>query len=106
MLLKHLSKILLEFIESGDMLMRLHADTFAIIFEAGKNRQYIEILLKKLSTLFAENPLYYSDEDTIEFDCTDILLSYPNEIQQSKETLQLAQKLLQRKKIDKKELHR
>ncbi|SFV55643.1 hypothetical protein MNB_SM-7-606 [hydrothermal vent metagenome] len=106
MLLKHLSKLLLEFIEAGDMLMRIHADTFTIIFETGKNREYIEILLKKLPTLFTNNPLYYSDEDIIRFNCTNILLSYPYEIKESKETLALAQKLLQRKKIEKKELHR
>ena len=100
MLLKHLSGLLLEFIETDDMLMRLHADTFAIIFETGKNREYIEILLSKLSTLFTENPLYYSDEDIIEFHCTNILLGFPHEIQSSKETLHLAQKLLKRKKID------
>lgn len=106
MLLKHLSLLLLEFIETDDMLMRLYADTFVIVFEAGKNREYIEILLKRLPLLFIENPLYYSDEDIIEFNCTKILLGYPHEIKKSKETLPLAQRLLQRKKIDKKELPR
>jgi len=106
MLLKHLSRLLLEFIEANDMLMRLYADTFAIIFETGKNKKYIEVLLKKLSTLFAENPLYYSNEDIIEFNCTSILLGYPYEIQNSKDILQLAQKVLKRKKIDKQTLPR
>ncbi len=106
MLLKHLSRLLLEFIEAGDMLMRLHADTFAIIFESGKKREYIEILLQRLPSLFIENPLYYSDEDIIEFHCTSLLLGYPHDIKKSKETLSLAHKLLQRKKIDKQKLPR
>ncbi len=100
MLLKHLSSLLLAFIESGDMVMRLHADTFAIIFETGKNKEYIEILLQKLPKLFRENPLYYNDEDTIRFSCTNLLLGYPHDVQESKKVVQLAQKLLQRKKID------
>ena len=106
MLLKHLSVLLLEFIETDDILIRLYADIFVIVFEAGKNREYIEILLKRLPLLFMENPLYYSNEDIIEFHCTSVLLGYPHDIKESKETLPLAQKLLQRKKIDKKELSR
>ncbi len=104
MLLKHFSQLLVTFIDNDDMLMRLYGDTFVIVFEAEKNREYIDILLKKLTTLFIENPLHYSSEDIIKFHATNILLSYPDDITQSKETLQLAQKLLKRKKINKKKL--
>ena len=102
MLLKHLSALLLEFIEREDILTRLHADTFAIVFETGKTKGYIEALLKKLPELFRQNPLRYSDEDTIEFSATTILLGYPQDIKSSKEIINLAQKLMQRKKIERK----
>jgi len=104
MLLKHFSQLLMEFIDSDDMLIRLYGDTFVILFESGKNKEYIDILLTKLATLVIENPLHYSNEDIIKFSATDILLGYPSDITSSKNTLQLAQKLLKRKKIDKKKL--
>ena len=101
MLLKHLTTLLLEFIEANDKVMRINGDTFAIIFEAQKNKNYILLLLEKLTSLFFKNPLYYSDEDVIKFECREILLGYPDDIQESKEILPLAKKLLQREKINK-----
>ena len=99
MLLKHISTLLLDFIEADDVVMRLHADCFVILFETGKNTKYIEAVVQKLHTLFIENPLHYNNEDIIHFSCSDILLGYPHDIKESKEVLHLAQKLLQRKKI-------
>ncbi|SFV50494.1 Sensory box/GGDEF family protein [hydrothermal vent metagenome] len=101
MLLKHLSHLLLEFAEADDTVVRIQADCFAIVFEEQKHKEYIEILCKKLPNLFEQNPLYYSSEDTIKFYCTYAILSYPDDIQTSKDTLALAQRTLQRKKIEK-----
>jgi diguanylate cyclase (GGDEF)-like protein len=99
MLLKHLAELLGAFIEEGDMLMRIQADNFAIIFEQEKSQDYIALLLKKLHLLAQENPLLYSSDDTITYSYSLVLLHYPQSAKSAKEFLSNAQKEMQRKKV-------
>ncbi len=102
MLLKHLTSILKSIIDPKDSLYRLHKDTFAILFEAEKNKNYIEDLLEKLKESFLSNPLIYSADDTVEFSCSILILWDKNELHTSKEILNQSQKEMQKLKIDKK----
>jgi len=102
MLLKHLTELLLEFIEPSDMLLRLSGDCFAIIFDPQKMEEYILRVNENLTDLYAQNPLYYNSEDIINFTYTTLLLEFPKDALNAQEFLKNAQKNLERKKIDKK----
>ncbi len=102
MLLKHLTSILKTIIDPKDSLFRVHKDTFAILFEAEKNKSYIEDLVEKLTENFASNPFVYSQEDSISFSCSILMLWNKDELRTSKEILNLSQKEMQKLKIDKK----
>jgi diguanylate cyclase (GGDEF)-like protein len=101
MLLKHLTTLLIEFIEDEDKLMRIQADTFAIIFETQKNQTYIQAMTETLKKLASSNPLYYNSEDIIEFDFTTLNICYPKDFTNSKELLKIADKNIKREKIKK-----
>jgi len=104
MLLKHIASLFLASIESNDALMRLFGDNFAIIFEASKQKEYINRLLQNLQKITKENPLYYNSEDTINFTYTSLLLSYPQDAKSAKEFLSSQERAMQRKKIQKRRL--
>ncbi|WP_457747675.1 diguanylate cyclase domain-containing protein [Sulfurimonas sp.] len=104
MLLKHLTALLREYIDSQDLLMRLYGDNFAIIFEAQKNDEYIQRVINKLDTLTDNAPLHYNDEDIISFNYTSLTLNYPKNAESSQEFLILFEKQMQRKKIQKRDL--
>jgi len=102
MLLKHFTTLLVEFLDFEDSLIRLNADKFVICFDEEKNNSYIDILQKEVEQLTDKNPLYYNSEDIIHFTVTTLLLRYPDEIENTKELLSIVEKIMQRKKIDKK----
>jgi diguanylate cyclase (GGDEF)-like protein len=101
MLLKHLSTLINEFIEQEDILTRIYADNFAIIFEAKKSKKYLEVIMKELEKLASYNPLYYTKDDIIEFTYTTLKLCYPQDITDAKEFLTHCEKEIQRRKIKK-----
>jgi diguanylate cyclase (GGDEF)-like protein len=100
MLLKHLTTLLLDFLEADDIPMRLHADNFVISFAQAKTQEYIQALIQKLEILVNENPLYYNSEDKIIFSFTTLLINYPNDAKTTKDLLQKVEKMMKRKKIE------
>ncbi len=102
MLLKHLTDLLLEFKDPDDLLLRLNGDSFAIVFDPSKKREYIERVNKNLETLASKNPLHYNSEDVIQFTYTTLLMHFPQDAENAQDFLKKAQKAMERKKIDKK----
>jgi len=101
MLLKHLTELLLTFLDPQDLLLRLHKDSFVIIFDPQKTKEYIQKLDQSLRSLSLDTPLYYNSEDIIHFNYTTLLLHFPDDANNAQEFLQNAQKILKRKKIEK-----
>lgn len=102
MLLKYITSMLKAIVDPNDFLYRVYGDTFAILFEAEKNISYIKGLVAKFEENIVANPLIYSAEDTINFNCITLIANNKNRQQTSKEMLSLSQKQMQKLKIDKK----
>jgi len=100
MLLKHLTELLVEFLDPQDILLRLQRDTFVVIFEPNKEKEYLQRVSHNLEDLSKNNPLYYNSEDTITFTFTTLLLHYPDDANDAQEFLKNAQKMLKREKIE------
>jgi diguanylate cyclase (GGDEF)-like protein len=98
MLLKHLTFVVENILEKEDLLVRIHGDTFAILFEANKSLSYIEELLELLQQNIVESPLIYTHADTIYFSLYTLLVNYPKDFTNSKELLNTCEKKMQRVK--------
>jgi diguanylate cyclase (GGDEF)-like protein len=101
MLLKHVTLFLVALVEAEDLLSRLQNDVFAIVFDPKKSRKYIQRLFEALQEL-QQKPFLYSEEDTIHFTFSALLLFYPEEITSAKEFLTIAKKQIAKDKTDKK----
>jgi diguanylate cyclase (GGDEF)-like protein len=102
MLLKHIVSLIEALLEPGDVLARLFGDSFIILFEEGKTKEYINVLLKKIAQTIQNNPLYYTHEDIITAKITTALASMQSDIDSAQDLLQSAQKALKREKLLKK----
>jgi diguanylate cyclase (GGDEF)-like protein len=99
MLLKHLTNLVKNTMEEEDLLVRIHGDTFAILFGSAKSQSYIEELVELLQQNIAESPLVYTPSDNIHFALNTLLLNYPKDFTNSKELLDALEQKMQRKKL-------
>jgi len=90
MLLKHIAKVLSDFVRKDDMVARIGGDEFIILFNSLSDNKYIETMQKRLNALPPKHPLIYSQDDIIEFAFSIGLASYPQDAMTSPELLQLA----------------
>jgi diguanylate cyclase (GGDEF)-like protein len=104
MYLKYFTSVIKELIDPKDRVTRLYGDTFAILFEAEKNKNYIASILHKLSLELKSKPLYYTKEDAISTDFYFYVASATDDAKDAKELLELLKKEIQRKKIEEKKL--
>jgi GGDEF domain-containing protein len=100
MLLKHITALLESLKKSNDLLARVEGDLFALLLEPQRSQESISILTKEINHL-KNTPLNYSDEDTIEFTLSTLILNYPTDAQGAKEFLQEEAKKMKKIKIDK-----
>jgi len=101
MLLKHIASLLQLLREENDKLIRLYGNTFSIVFDTQKSKNYIAALMESMEEL-KEQKLIYSSQDTISFDFTTLLLFYPEDATTPKELLNIAKTEMKKRKIDKK----
>ncbi|MEA2074075.1 MAG: sensor domain-containing diguanylate cyclase [Campylobacterota bacterium] len=94
MLLKHIAKVLSDFVRKGDMVARIGGDEFIILFDSLSDDKYIETMKTRLQELPPKHPLIYSQDDTIEFGFSLGLASYPQDATEAQELLKLADKAM------------
>ncbi len=94
MLLKHIAKVLSDFVRKGDMVARIGGDEFVILFDSLSDDKYIESMKTRLNELPPQHPLIYSRDDIIEFSFSVGLASYPQDATTSPELLKLADKAM------------
>jgi len=94
MLLKHIAKVLSDFVRKGDMVARIGGDEFIILFDSLSDENYIKSMKTRLYELPPKHPLTYSQDDLIEFGFSIGLASYPQDAITSPELLKLADKAM------------
>jgi diguanylate cyclase (GGDEF)-like protein len=101
MLLKHIASLLQALKEPDDKLARLYGNTFALLFDPKKSKNYTAALIESIEAI-KKQKLHYTSEDIITFDFTTLLLNYPQDATKAKELLALAKTEIKKKKVDKK----
>ena len=86
MLLKHVTKILSDFVREQDTVARIGGDKFVILFNTINEEKDINKMKERLLELAPKHPLFYSEDDIIEFSFSLGFASYPSD---AKETLSL-----------------
>lgn len=100
MLLKHIAKVLSDFVRKDDIVARIGGDEFVILFDSLKDSHDIKIMQKRLQELPKKHPLLYSQDDIIEFGFSLGLASYPQDATNAQELLKLADKAMYISKRD------
>ena len=94
MLLKHIAKILTDFVRKGDMVARIGGDEFIILFNSLHDDEYIQTMKERLYELPHKHPLIYSQDDTINFGFSLGLANYPLDAQDAQTLLKTADKAM------------
>ncbi|WP_428739022.1 diguanylate cyclase domain-containing protein [Sulfurimonas sp.] len=103
MLLKHIAKILSDFVREDDLVARVGGDEFIIIFNAINDKKDIKKMEKRLLNLVPKHPLIYSEEDIIEFSFSLGIASFPQDANDILSLIQQAKKVMNRDKLQKKD---
>lgn len=98
MLLKHLSRLLKSLVRDGDIVARVGADEFAILFNKIKDEKYLESTINRIHQIKKSSPLLYSVNDTIVFDFNLTYSCYPKDADDAKQLILETQKLMRIKK--------
>ncbi len=77
MLLKHISSILNDSIREFDYVARVGSDKFIVLLKETQNKEYFDSTIQRIKELPKQNPLFYSEDDTITFDFSLGISSYP-----------------------------
>jgi len=101
MLLKYLTELVTRLKDPQDLFARLQNDTFVLLFDPQKSKNYIHTVVQNIQEL-QKRPLIYSAEDTIEFQLTTLLLWYPDDAKSAQEFLRVAQKDMEKCKLSRK----
>ena len=99
MLLKHVATILSNFIREKDTVARVSGDEFVILLSHDKDNNSLASIIKRINKLSAKNPLYYTEDDTIEYKFNLGVCSYPEDTDDTKSLIELAQKAMKKNKI-------
>jgi len=98
MLLKHIAKILSDFVRKGDIVARIGGDEFIILFNSLNSKEDIDIMQERLNHLPKKHPLIYSKEDLIYFDFSIGIATYPDDANDTHSLIQIADKMMYRNK--------
>ncbi len=101
MLLKHIAKVLSDFVRKGDMVARIGGDEFIILFDTLSDAKYINTMAKRLEELPKKHPLLYSKEDIIDFGFSLGIATYPQDAINAQELIKIADKKMYLQKRDK-----
>jgi len=99
MYIKHFVDIIQSIIEPKDLLARLFADHFVILFEENKHQNYITVLLQKIEDSLKQKPLLYTQEDTISTTVITTISKIPEDANSAKDLLESLEKKLSKIKI-------
>lgn len=94
MLLKHIAKILTDFVRKGDVVARIGGDEFIILFDSSHDNDYIHAMKRRLQELPPKHPLIYSQDDIINFGFSLGLASYPLDAQDAQSLIKTADKAM------------
>jgi len=92
MLLKHIAKVLSDFVRKDDMVARVGGDEFVILFDSLEDQEILQNMIQRIQQLAKNNKLHYTDDDIIEFEFSLGLASYPQDAKSAQELLQTADK--------------
>jgi len=101
MLLKHIAKVLQDFIRKSDVVARIGGDEFIIVFDSLSKEKFKKTTLKRLSLLAQKNPLIYTKEDIIDFSISVGVSSYPEDATGAQELIKIADTIMYKNKKDK-----
>ncbi len=96
MLLKHIARILQQFIRKNDFITRADGDRFYILFGSSSQKYLVEKRLQELQELVLKRPLVYTQEDVISFELQFGLSYFPSEAKDIDELFNVAHKRLYR----------
>lgn len=94
MLLKHIAKMLTDFVRKGDFVARIGGDEFIILFDSLHDDDYIQTMKNRLNELPKQHPLIYSQDDIIDFGFSLGLASYPEDAQDAQSLIKTADKAM------------
>ena len=100
MLLKHVAKILSNFVRKNDMVARISGNKFTILFDSISDTQSINIMLERIKELAIKNPLIYTKDDVIKFTFNVSLVSYPKDASNAEKLIEVADKITYLRKRD------
>ncbi|MDQ7066745.1 MAG: diguanylate cyclase [Sulfurimonas sp.] len=92
MLLKHIAKVLCDFVRKGDMVARIGGDEFIILYDTLTDEEYLSSIKERIQKLPELHPFIYTKEDIIEFGFSLGIASYPDDARTAQELLKVADK--------------
>ena len=99
MLLKHVASILSNFIREKDTVSRVSGDEFIILLSHNRDSSSLDSIIKRIKKISTKNPLRYTQDDTIEYNFNLGVCSYPEDTNDTKSLIELAQKAMKKNKI-------
>ena len=98
MLLKHVASILDNFVRENDTVSRISGDEFVILLTHGKDNHSLDSIIERINLLPMKNPLHYTEDDTIHYKFNLGICSYPQDVNDSKALIDLAQKAMKKER--------
>ena len=98
MLLKHVASILDNFVRENDTVSRISGDEFIILLTHGKSNHSLNSIIERINLLPINNPLHYTEDDTIHYKFNLGICSYPQDVNDSKALIDLAQKAMKKER--------
>jgi len=92
MLLKHFADILHKTIRKEDIAVRLRGDSFALLLHLKDKDENVDATLQRIQKIAQDNPLVYTEEDTINFSFSLVTCRYPQDRDNSKALLKALEK--------------
>jgi len=102
MLLKHISTLLTNTFNENIFASRIFGDSFALLFNSQEHKNPLQDYIATIERKIKQNPLRYTKEDLISFECTFCFEHYSSKYANAKLFLEHLQNNMKRKKIDKK----
>ncbi|QSZ41379.1 diguanylate cyclase [Sulfurimonas aquatica] len=94
MLLKHIAKVLTDFVRKKDMVARIGGDEFVIFFDSLSEKKSLCKMIERIEELPSKKPFIYSEEDIIEFSFSLGVASFPRDAKDSQTLLNVADKAM------------
>ncbi len=94
MLLKHIAKVLSDFVRKKDIVSRIGGDEFVILLDALEDEKDLNTMIQRLKKLPSKHLFIYSEEDTIEYGFSIGVASYPKDATDATSLIKLADKAM------------